>query len=304
MKIPIVYAALAAACLSVAPSALGQVPQVQPPADSISKFAWQTTETQPLAHAGSANYAPPTPEQQARAEQAARLGGTAFLSLRAGHYKEAEAEARASMSLEPGGVANQVLAAALDAQGKEQEALQAYHALVIDSNGRLGGQTRDLLPYALLLLKSGQWVQALAAYNRAISSLPSVGPHRERPIVQDEDVIRANSHFSPDTPEPTALATAIHIARGLVYNASPDWAGESQNKEAMAEYGEALKLAPNSPLTNYYYGTGWQQLSPAERAKFGSVQQAKAALQKAVLLGKGDVKRAALKALKNFNKPA
>lgn len=107
-------------------------------------------------------------------------------------------------------------------------------------------------------------------------------------------------------PEPTALATAIHITRGLVYNATPDWAGDSQNKEAAAEYGKALQLAPDSPLTNYYYyyGVGWQQLSPAERAKIGNIQQAKAALRKAVLLGKGDVKKAAQRALKNFNKPA
>ena len=105
-------------------------------------------------------------------------------------------------------------------------------------------------------------------------------------------------------PEPTALATAIHITRGLVYNATPDWAGDSQNKEAAAEYGKALQLAPASPLTNYYYGVGWQKLSPAERAKSGSMQQAKASLQKAILLGKTNVKKAAEKVLKDLNKPA
>lgn len=202
------------------------------------------------------------------------------------------------------GIANEVLGAALDAQGKEQEALQVYHAQVIDSKGHLGGQTSSLLPYALLLLKSGQWVPALAAYNQAITSLPDVGRHPETVTVHDGDVIRANSHFSPDVPEPTALATAIHIARGLVYNASSDWTHEPQNTEALAEYAKALRLAPTSPLANYYYGTGWQELSPAERAKVGSVQQAKAALQKAILPGKGDVKKAAQKALKDLNKPA
>jgi len=283
MKTRIVTTALVAACLSVAPTAMGQVP-----------------ETQHLAHQGSAIYAAPTPEQQTDTEKAALLTHDAASSLHAGHYAQAEAEARQALSLDDYGVPEEVLAQALDAQGKTQEALQAYRT-VVEHYDR---QSRNLLPYALLLLKSGQWGHAVAVYNQAITSLPSVGSHPETPIVQDGDVMRANSHFSPDTPEPTALATAIHIARGLVYNASSDWAGESQNKEAVAEYGKALQLAPDSALTNYYYGVGWQKLSPAEHTKFGSVQQAKAALQKAILLGKGDVKKAAEKALKDLNKPA
>ena len=283
MKTLAVYVALVA-CLSAVPAAIAQA-----------------HVTPPLARQGSNNPIAPTPEQEANAEQAAKLRGTAARSLHAGRYAEAEAEARDSLSLTDDDTVREVLAAALDAQGKKKEALQAYHVMVVDEKAQY---TRVLLPYALLLLQAGQWRQALTVYNRALSDLPSIGPHLETPIVQDGEAMRTNSHFSSDLPEPTALATAIHIARGLVYNASSDWAGESQNKEAAAEYGKALQLAPDSPLTNYYYGVGWQQLSPAERAKFGSEQQAKAALQKAVLLGKGDVKKAALKALKGFNKPA
>ena len=248
---------------------------------------------------------PRTPEQVAASERQAALDRTAAASLHASHYAQAEAEARQALSMGlDSGIANEVLGAALDAQGKEQEALQVYRSMVIAEKDGIKGQSRDLLPYALLLLKSGQWAQALAAYNQAITSLPDVGRHLEAVTVHDGDVIRSNSHFSPDVPEPTALATAIHIARGLVYNATPDWAGESQNKEAAAEYGKALQLAPDSPLTNYYYGVGWQQLSTSERAKFGSGQQAKAALRKAIQTGKGEVKKAALKALKDFSEPA
>ena len=236
---------------------------------------------------------PPTPERVAANEQQGLLDRAAAASLHAGRYAQAEADARQALSLglDPG-VANEVLGAALDAQGKEQEALQVYRALTINGKDGLEGQTRNLLPYALLLLKSGRWEQAVAAYNAA---LPHLG---------DGQLIQATSRFSLDVPEPTALAVALHIARGLTYNGQCDWAGESQNKEAMAEYGKALQLAPDSPLVNYYYGIGWQKLSPAERAKSGSEQQAKAALQKAIQTGKSDVKKAALKALKGFNKPA
>ena len=54
---------------------------------------------------------------------------------------------------------------------------------------------------------------------------------------------------------------------------------------------------------NFYYGFGWQQLSPAERVQFGTAQQAKAALRKAARIGKDAVKKAATKALQVAMKP-
>lgn len=71
----------------------------------------------------------------------------------------------------------------------------------------------------------------------------------------------------------------------------------------MEHYQRALQLAPDSALTNYYYGQGWQKLSPAERIQFGTAQQAKAALQKAIKIGKGAVKKAAQKPLQVAMKP-
>ncbi len=156
--------------------------------------------------------------------------------------------------------------------------------MVVDEKA---GYPRVLLPFAFLLLKSGQWAQAVAVYNQA---LPSLG---------HEELEQITSHFSPDDPQPEALATAIHLERGQLYTDATDWAGELQNTEAMGEYQKALQLAPGNALTNYYYGLGWQKLTPAERVKFGTAQQAKAALQKAAKVGNANVKAAALKALKS-----
>lgn len=314
MNIKTLFVALTAG-LSVASAALGQSLPGQLPVDTGSDFTWQkvvqasapATVHTATVHMSGSNYAPPTPEQQAKIEKAARLGGTAFYSLKAGRYAEAEAEAQASMSLIPDdGMVLEVLAASLDAQGKTDEALQAYQALTRGEKGTLGGQPRVLLPYALLLLNSGHWAQAVAAYNAALpfvgdsfanveARLKAAGPSGR--IVQDGEVLASNSHFSPDVPEPGRLALMIHLARGVKFNAEEDWAHDPQNTEAFAEYGKALQLAPNSGLTNYYYGVGWNKLSPAERTKFGSAQQAKAALQKAVNLAEGPIKVAAQKAL-------
>ena len=269
-KTSTVYSVLAV-CLSAAPTVMGQTPQKDTLARSIS-----------------ANPAPYTPEHLAASVQQAAINHAAAVSLHAGRYAEAEAEARRSLSLDSDGMADEVLAVALDTQGKEQEALQAYHVIVVEQKAMY---PRVLLPYSLLLLKSGQWEQALAVYNQAL------------PLLGHEALEQESSHFSPDAPSPTALAVAIHLERGQLYNAAPDWAGEAQNTEAMAEYQKALQLAPDSALTNFYYGQGWQKLSPAEQAKFGTAQQTRAALQKAVKIGKGNVKKAAQKALMVAMKP-
>lgn len=261
MKIRTVCAALAL-CLSVAPGVLAQ----------------------------PANPTPITPEEEAVMQKAVTLTHDAASSLHAGRSAQAEKEARQALALgKDSGESEEVLAAALDAQGKDQEALHAYRVMVVDEEAQY---PRVLFPYALLLLKSGQWEQAVTVYNRGIAQL------------SPQDILRANSHFSPDVPEPAALAVAIHIGRGVMYNAGSDWAGEDQHKEMMAEFGKALQLAPGADLANYYYGFGWERLEPKERARIGSIQQAKASLQKAILIGRADVKEAARKTLKDLNKPA
>jgi len=109
---------------------------------------------------------------------------------------------------------------------------------------------------------------------------------------------------NPAFPQPVALAAAAHIALGLDANWRCDALGELEHDRAFSEYTKALQLEPNWDVANYYYGYGWQWLASKCRARLGSVQQAKAALQKAILLGKADVKKAARKALKDLKKPA
>lgn len=293
--------------LGTAPIALGQVPQTSvssPNTDSFD-FSWQSTQGQNMApQSVTRNATPETPEQQANYRQQSMLDHDATVSLSMGHYAQAEAEARSALSLGLDcGTAYEVLGKALTEQGKIQEALGVYRLLSIDGKNGPVGQVRYLLPYAQLSLEAGQWREALAVYNKALSILPDVGPHPEQPTVHDKDLMQTNSHFSPDVPAPAALATALHLARGIVLSAMPSGAGTDQDAEAMSEYMKALQSAPDSSLTNYYYGIGWQKLAPAERAKFGNAQQAKAALEKAVKLGKPDVKEAAQKALLVAAKP-
>ncbi len=228
---------------------------------------------------------PETPAQRAKEDEKWRLSQAAVAALDAGQYAEAESDARQSISMgQDSGLAQEILASALNAQGKAQEALQAYK-VIADEGGVF---PRNLVPYALLLLKSGQWAQAVTAYNKTLPYLP------------EGDIVQANSHFSPGVPQPKELAVALHIAQGLTYIGDAGWGSHSRHEEAMGEFGQALRLAPDSPLANYYYGYGWQHLDLKSPTRAANAQQAKAAFQKAAALGGADVQKAAGEELKGF----
>lgn len=226
-----------------------------------------------------------TPTQKAKTEEISRLGQAAVAALDASQYAEAESDARQSIAVgQDSGLAQEILASALNAQGKTREALQAYK-VIADEGGVF---PRNQVPYALLLLKSGQWTQAVTAYNKTL------------PYLGGADMIQANSHFSANLPQPQELAVAIHIAQGLTYIGDAGWGSRSRHEEAMGEFDQALRLAPDSPLTNYYYGYGWQHLDLKSRMRAANAPKAKVAFQKAAALGGADVKKAAGEELKDI----
>jgi Tfp pilus assembly protein PilF len=222
---------------------------------------------------------PLAPEQQARVDQRDLLCHAAAVALHAGDYAQAEAGARQVMALGDGsGQGQELLAGALDGQGKTQEALLEYEEIVTKMGNT---HQRVLLPYALLLLKTGHWAQAVAVYDKAMP------PASEAKQIKKKDgiwLLRADTQFSADTPNPEGLATAIHIARGLLYDSSGDFAHESQDDLALNEYRKAMDLMPESALTNYFYGYGL--------GKLGLTEQSTAAYQKASSLAGGDVRSA------------
>ena len=251
----------------------------------------------PHAHLNGGFHVRLTLQQQANHDEMWRLDQAAITASDNGNYAEEESDASQSISLgHDSGLAQELLAQALNEQGKSQDALQAYK-IIADSGSSF---PRNLVPYALLLLQTGQWAQSVAMYNRALPELGDVGVHPELMIVHDKDVMQSCSHFLPDDPQPSELAVALHIAQGITYLSDPGWGRQMRHNEAMSEFEEATKLAPNSPIADYYYGVGWQKLSPADRAKFGTVQQAKAHLQKAVKTGNANVRAAAQKVLKQL----
>lgn len=208
---------------------------------------------------------PLTPQEKAKMDQEWRLSQAAIAAQDAGDYAEEEADAQASIAIgQDSGLAQELLAYALNAQGKDQEAIQAYK-VIADGGGEF---PRNMIPYARLLLKSGHYAEAAAAYNKTLPSLPY------------SNVVQVSGPFSLNMPQPKKLDTALHVAQGLAC-LEGGFGRRSQREEAMKEFNLALQQQPNSVVTNYYYNLGWEQLPLKSGMRQANAARAKAALNKA-----------------------
>lgn len=162
------------------------------------------------------------------------------------------------------------------------------HAVSNDSECHQPEEARAWMQYALLLSQTGQQAEAVMIYNKAFSMM-SGGNLRELQRLPD-----------PATLSPAAFQSSVHIVLGM-YIALEGWP-VSNHTQAIQEFDLALRLAPDSPLANYYYGYGWQKLPPAERAKLaakpGQLDAVKAALKKAAKPGAEYVSAAEMKQLR------
>ncbi|MDQ2688146.1 MAG: hypothetical protein M3Y28_09800 [Armatimonadota bacterium] len=192
----------------------------------------------------------------------------------------------------PTNIAYHGLAKSLAAQGKTAEAIQAYYGLFHPGpNMSWGGSyiPQAQLEDAVLLSQSGRWPEAVALYEKAL------------PNVSDRGMSKINVHFDPAVPQPTELQAAAEIGIGL----ETMWAGSGLDDEkgepTFQAFAKALKLAPNWPVANYYYGYGWQNLKPKDRVRLAGQREAvKAALQKATKSGTCDVSAGAMVELQSL----
>lgn len=216
-------------------------------------------------------------------------------ALRAKDYKAAEQSFRSAVAGFPFGDAYCGLAEALLGQGRKDEAMQTYRLVIVRDESHVNGAnptTRGLLEYAILLNQSGKWAEAVSAYQSAVQTAL---------LDQRDDVPKYTVIFDPDVPLPKVLEISAHIALDLNANSTCDNSGVWENDRAYEEYEKALALMPDAPLTNFFYGYGWQHLDPKDRVKMAAKPDqrdaVKAALEKAAKLGTEEVQTQAKKEL-------
>jgi tetratricopeptide (TPR) repeat protein len=171
---------------------------------------------------------PMPPAEKAAYDAASQLVDAAFAALDAGKYAEAEADVKQSMSLYPLGLFQlRPIASALDALGKKGEAIKVY-AQFADASA---AQPIETLPYALLLVKSGQYTHALKIYENAL-------PHVGSELTNGNELLSEDGDFTPEVPQPRALETDIRIAMGFVGEDDYRISGKDSRDKSVGEFRE------------------------------------------------------------------
>lgn len=268
MKMKFIITALAV-CLCVAPATWGQ---------TSGQTSWRApiVGEGPLPHIGP----PETPEHAARRQLAEARQLNAAKALNAGKYADAEDSARQAIADDPyDAVAREELAEALSGEGRTAEAIQAYRAVIYPQGNwftNLSQEPRILLPYALLMLKTGQWPEAVFAYEKALPNVPGQS--------SDGLLPKINAHFDSRVPQPVALEAALYVALGLTNDFVCDQTGTIHRDRALVQYQKALELMPDWDVANCYYAFGLKMV--------GRHAEAAAAFAKAAAMGGDEVKKA------------
>lgn len=249
-----------------------------------------------------------TPEEKARVDAGtARFNelnhaGTEALHLK--NFAAAEADYREMIQIQS--LVNDYygLGEALAGQGRMAEAIAAYKTAVywpLNTNSeaiaisQARGNKSNLrgccngtdavawLKYALLLSQAGQNAEAFSVYSQAMCQ------------VNDPDRSGITLFSAGGPQSPSEFQSAAHIALGLLTGGML-----TDREQAMTEFDQALRLAPDAAVTNYYYGYGWQRLDPKSQTRTANALQAKAALTKAAASEDDNIKKAAEDAMKRM----
>ncbi len=221
--------------------------------------------------------------KQAAADAQERLGQS---RLKQGNLNGAVEALRAAVDLRPLPETYEMLIDALLLARRDAEALATFREYVYPKPGRKinssGNQNPDtLLHFALLLAKMGQYEEAIAAYHEGEAKVSNLygGP-------------RVDLAFFPKAFNKVLFDAAVHTCLGLearMFRTDPE--GVKANAVALAEYRKAIAAKPDFALAYFYLGETLRVVNG------GLSDEARAAYEKAVKLGRGAVVERAQKAL-------
>lgn len=246
-----------------------------------------------LFHGPMAAYAPPVVDQDSfrRLDKSVDLATAGDADAGRGDWAQASAHYQQALDLWPdNSTALYGLGKAADAAGDTTTAIRYYRTATFADNSphtKWNTQTNDvtcLMEFALLLSKAGQEPEARAVYNRAAHLLN----------YQDADTNGGKPYLKVLLPEfesgSDPLAYTPHRLQAMAHVAISIEAGGSGAKETIPQVQEAVRLYPDSPITNFYLG---KQLDRMQK------KGAEAAYAKAAALGDAQVVAAAQKALED-----
>jgi tetratricopeptide (TPR) repeat protein len=193
---------------------------------------------------------PMTPDQRAAIASAHGMLADAARAEDRGDFKGAEFAARHCLASTTiySGKAQLILAAALLAEGKYKDSAAIFSRICFT-----GEDPSVTMPYALSLLKSGQWSQALNEYR---SELPRIGSR----LFNASDLLATDNDFDASHPNYAGLEADIRIAMGFASADSDPVSGRHFPERNLAEFRKALALEPDSPLAKLAYAEGLEEI--------------------------------------------
>lgn len=223
---------------------------------------------------------------------AGQLDWLAAKDLDAGDYADAEVQAREAENIGVVGDRNDILAQALEAEGKYSDALAVdEEKFGPDEANR---SSSELLRYSQLLLIAGRNKESLTAFELALPHIQDLGIRHAGSAINDGALVKANALINGGPTGTQEFAAAIHVARGICDNNANYASDGFGNNRAIKQYTAALALEPTSGFVNYYYACGLEQL--------GRKDDARAAFAKTIMLSDGDINNAAHERLADLGK--
>jgi Flp pilus assembly protein TadD len=133
------------------------------------------------------------------------------------------------------------LAEACERQGKDDDAIQAYRAMIYSKGwgSSINHDPVTMMRYVLLLSKRGDWREAVAAYND-VEQRSQTG--RGHPLV--------GLRFSETAPDWPTMRAVAHLVLGI----RDAYHGPVPSAEKMKHLEEAVKLRPQWPEAQLAYG--------------------------------------------------
>lgn len=213
-------------------------------AASLPKTASPTAVTKLPAGVATLVLIPLSDAQLAQQKQDYAIVRRGDDALKAGDYDAAiDAYQEAKETQTQWHLAEIKLAQAYMAAGRTQEAIDAYRKLLYPAPGQDWNHTNQLSPFmqmsfSLMLLQTGQEVEALAAYRRALPLLNHDAEGRQTIPVQLPLIGPDGLPYSPE------LLRAMDCVGAGIDSPGYD----------VSRLKEAVRLAPDSPVANYYLG--------------------------------------------------
>jgi tetratricopeptide (TPR) repeat protein len=159
-----------------------------------------------------------------------------------GRYAKGETLFRQALQIQPRDAMSWLLLADVcEREGRQTEALRAYHELVYSKGwgGSINSSPTTHFRYVLALLRDHQWPEAVEVYDKAMNITTTTDGH---PMF--------DPRFDPQHPDREGLEAVAHLGLGITSQSF----GPADTADQLNHLKTAVRMQPRWALAQYSYG--------------------------------------------------